>query len=366
MSVLSATFEDGSFFKRLVKSFDKVVGEFHFSCDDEGINYLGMDPSQVALFGLTLSSGAFRSYAVSTGGSRAGPVFMGLSVAKLQGLLKPMPDDAELSLALDAVHGPLRIRSVKAGITYSAELPLIDLDREFVEEPSDGQFSLNINFRTKLFTNVMKELNALSGSTVTLSFAEKDGVSRLILRSDDNSHGQIKLVLKSGMDGVSEWEHPSGIDELSFDLTFLTTHVVPLCAVSDEVSLGLGPDVRTMRLLFPLRGDSRCVFYLGSKVNEEGDPAREKKEVKNEEAKQAEQATRQQQQEEAAAAAGRRAKKEEPGDEEADMLEEDKTKDVKPKPERSSQKRRVKKDEAHEDADGVGFHVYVDCRLPLS
>jgi len=264
MPLVTAVFDPGVFLKKFIRSFEKVVGEFHWQCKKDGLCYFGMDASQVAMVGFELAGDVFQQYSFEE--SDGGILMLGIKVSSFLALLKSMPDDAPIKLDVWEEHGPLHISSKGEGVKWSSRLKLLDLDREYLNPPADDIFIVNIKMPSKVFLNTMKDTAVLGGKTLILTLKTKEDSTGqcMVLESDSTSMGQIFNTINGGEGGVSSWEDFSL--RQAYDLKFVIENILPFCGLSETLHLQLGLNkTAPMKVSFPINEESKVVFYLGQK-----------------------------------------------------------------------------------------------------
>jgi proliferating cell nuclear antigen PCNA len=229
------------------------------------VYFQSMDSSHILIFELHLPSPWFDKYEFNHNGN----IPLGVNASLLFKILNTREKGQETEIIYSTEDEDklfLNFTSEdKTMFDKRFELPLMDLDNEFMSIPEmecNAEFSL----ASASFANIVNQLK-LFGDTIDIICSEE----KIVLRS--LSEGSGKMSVEIQIDELTEYSIDEGeVVHLSFSLNML--HNICLYnKVAKEVRIKLIKD-SPMQVLYNLGNsaedtDNRLVFYLAPKINDE-------------------------------------------------------------------------------------------------
>jgi proliferating cell nuclear antigen len=167
---------DGAVLTKAIKAVNGLVPEATLTIDKEGVRFLDMDPSNVAMVNLNIPASSFADLALSEGKDKEE---ISIKLSELLPILKRVGKDDIVSLTL---KDDARLRVSFSERNY--EIPLIDIeDRKEMKEPElSPEYSVTI--KTNIFKELLDDASIVSES---IALSKKKGEELKVL-----AEGELK------------------------------------------------------------------------------------------------------------------------------------------------------------------------------
>jgi len=258
-------------------------------CNKTHMKMQCMDNAHVAILELSLPSGWFDVYEISSSENSDAGVRIGFNATYLHRILSSRDKEQQIQLVHSSEDTDrLMIHLTKPELSDSAsskakekkpapnnfdkhfELPLIDIDEETMQIPSI-EYAAELSMQSSQFADIITQLK-MFGDTMDVQCSEE----RIALASTSQDQG--KMFVEIGINDLAEFSIDEGADlALSFSLTYLK-YFCAYSKIAELVSIKFGESY-PMRISYSLghslshslgeEEDAALVFYLAPKINED-------------------------------------------------------------------------------------------------
>lgn len=153
--MFTATLEQGSTLKKIVEAIKDIVNNVNLEATPKGISMQAMDPTHVALVGLTLTDEGFKEYRADKNFS------LGIKLANLNKLLKCAGNDDMITLTCEDEPTQLTLTFDSPNQTASFNLNLMNFNGEQLHIPETDYKSV-VTLPSGDFARICKELSQIS------------------------------------------------------------------------------------------------------------------------------------------------------------------------------------------------------------
>lgn len=257
MAFFSATFSEGTFWKKIIDSIRELITDANFYCDETtGIKMEGMDSSHVSLCTLDLPIDSFDEYHCEKS------VVLGINTAIFAKILKGIESDHVATIYQDTEDNidilSLKSQSLKKKKVSNCTIKLMTLEQERFTLP-EMEYSCIFKMPSKDF---QKEIDHVEAFGECCSITVDDQTVSIETNGDIGSTHEILSFSNDTVQLIHFQETVCA----SFSLRYLKLFC-KASAISSTVTISMAKEL-PMKVEFTIKDNGKLCFYLAPKLEE--------------------------------------------------------------------------------------------------